>query len=202
METQNVTADAEGNYSVQLGATKPRGLPLDLFSSGEARWLGVRINNGEEQPRVLLLSVPYALKAADAETVGGLPPSAFVLAAPPTAAGPSNDASANRASNGVTAAVTGTGTTVCLPKTPSELKTQRFRAFMRSWCDHDELSFRRPFRFCRLQFSNPYRPAGGDPRASSPTRGFPKERAAALAPPALRPALVGLALAMVARLAL
>lgn len=71
METRNVTADAEGNYSVQLGATKPQGLPLDLFSSGEARWLGVRINNGEEQPRVLLLSVPYALKAADAETVGG-----------------------------------------------------------------------------------------------------------------------------------
>jgi hypothetical protein len=90
---------------------------------------------------------------------------------------------------------------LCLPKTPSELKTQRFRAFMRSWCDHDELSFRRPFRFCRLQFSNPYRPAGGDPRASSPTRGFPKERSAALAPPALRPALVDLALAMVARLA-
>src|SRR3984957_3710530 len=91
---------------------------------------------------------------------------------------------------------------LCLPKTPSELKTQRFRAFMRSWCDHDELSFCRPFRFCHLQFSNPYRPAGGDPRASSPTRGFPKERAAALAPPALRPALVDLALAVVARLAL
>ena len=32
--------------------------------------------------RVLLLSVPYAMKAADAETIGGLPPSAFVLAAP------------------------------------------------------------------------------------------------------------------------
>jgi hypothetical protein len=57
-------------------------LPLDLFTSGEARWLGVRINGGEEQPRVLLLSVPYALKAADAETIGGLPASAFVLAAP------------------------------------------------------------------------------------------------------------------------
>src|SRR6202041_1262729 len=91
---------------------------------------------------------------------------------------------------------------LCLPKTPFELKTQRFRAFMRSWCDHDELSFRRLFLTRRLQFSNPYRPAGGDPRASSPTRGFPKERASSFAPPALRPALVGLALAMVARLAL
>jgi hypothetical protein len=83
LETQNIQADAKGNYTVQLGATKPEGLPLDLFTSGEARWLGVTINNGSEQPRILLLSVPYALKAADAETIGGLPPSAFVLAAQP-----------------------------------------------------------------------------------------------------------------------
>jgi hypothetical protein len=90
LETQNVQADVKGNYAVQLGATKPDGLPLELFSSGEARWLGVRVNSGTEQPRVLLLSVPYALKAADAETIGGLPPSAFVLAAVPnSAAGPS-----------------------------------------------------------------------------------------------------------------
>lgn len=84
-ETQNVTADAKGNYTVQLGATLPEGLPLDVFTSGEARWLGVRINGGEEQPRILFLSVPYALKAADAQTLGGLPASAFVLAAPSTA---------------------------------------------------------------------------------------------------------------------
>jgi hypothetical protein len=80
METQNVRLDAKGNYTVQLGATTSDGLPLDLFASGEARWLGVRINGGEEQPRVLLLSVPYALKAADAQTLGGLPASAFALA--------------------------------------------------------------------------------------------------------------------------
>ncbi len=82
LETQNVQADAKGNYSVQLGATKSEGMALDLFSSGEARWLGVRVNGGEEQPRVLLLSVPYALKAADADTLGGLPASAFMLNAP------------------------------------------------------------------------------------------------------------------------
>ena len=110
-----IQADTKGNYTVQLGATKPEGLPLDLFTSGEARWLGVTINGGQEQPRVLLLSVPYALKAADAETIGGLPPSAFVLAAPPTAAGSSSDASANSASNGVTPAVTGTGATDFIP---------------------------------------------------------------------------------------
>jgi hypothetical protein len=86
LETQNVSADSKGNYIVQLGATKSEGLPLELFTSGEARWLGVRVNNGQEQPRVLLLSVPYALKAADAETVGGLPPSAFMLASQQPAA--------------------------------------------------------------------------------------------------------------------
>jgi trimeric autotransporter adhesin len=83
-ETQNVTADTKGNYTVQLGATKSNGLPLELFSPGEAPLLGVRVNGGEEQTRVLLLSVPYALKAADAQTLGGLPVAAFVLAAPPS----------------------------------------------------------------------------------------------------------------------
>ena len=87
METQNIQADAHGNYNVQLGTSKSEGLPQELFTSGEARWLGVRVNQQAEQPRVLLLSVPYALKAADAETVGGLPSSAFVLAVPPSSNG-------------------------------------------------------------------------------------------------------------------
>ena len=82
METQNVQTDAKGNYSVQLGAASPEGLPTEVFASGDARWLAVQISGQTEQPRVLLLAVPYALKAADAATVGGLPPSAFVLAAP------------------------------------------------------------------------------------------------------------------------
>jgi hypothetical protein len=86
METQNnVQLDSTGHYSVQLGITKPAGVPTTLFTSGEARWLGVRIAEQSEQPRVLLLSVPYALKAGDAATVGGLPPSAFVLATPQNA---------------------------------------------------------------------------------------------------------------------
>jgi trimeric autotransporter adhesin len=80
VETQNITADAKGNYTVQLGAMKNEGMPQDFFTSGEARWLGIRINGGEEQPRVLLLSVPYALKAEDAQTLGGLPASAYMLA--------------------------------------------------------------------------------------------------------------------------
>jgi hypothetical protein len=82
METQNVTPDKSGHYTVVLGSTTTQGLPTDLFASGEARWLGVQAQGQAEQPRVLLLSVPYALKAGDAQTVGGLPPSAFVLAVP------------------------------------------------------------------------------------------------------------------------
>src|ERR1041385_3247005 len=40
----------------------------------------MNLPDAAEQPRVLLVSVPYALKAADAETLSGKPLSAFVLA--------------------------------------------------------------------------------------------------------------------------
>ena len=79
-ESQMVAFDESGHYNVQLGATKSQGLPIDLFSSGEARWLEVQFPGQATEPRVLLASVPYALKAADATTLGGLPASAFVLA--------------------------------------------------------------------------------------------------------------------------
>ena len=82
METQNLQPDKTGHYTVTLGSTTNQGLPADVFVSGEARWLGVQVHGQEEQPRVLLVAVPYALKAHDAETIGGLPASAFVLAAP------------------------------------------------------------------------------------------------------------------------
>jgi len=77
METQNVTADASGQYSVLLGGTKTDGVPAELFSDQEQRWLGVQVQGQPEQARVLLVSVPYALRAHDADTLGGLPASAF-----------------------------------------------------------------------------------------------------------------------------
>src|SRR5205809_556206 len=43
LETQNVTADDTGHYSVLLGATKSDGLPASIFASGEARWIGVKV---------------------------------------------------------------------------------------------------------------------------------------------------------------
>jgi hypothetical protein len=118
IETQNnVQLDATGHYSVQLGITKPNGVPTTLFTSGEARWLGVRIAEQAEQPRVLLLSVPYALKAGDAATIGGLPPSAFVLAAPPsgTASGSGVDPTAAQGAPPPSGDITGTGTVNYLP---------------------------------------------------------------------------------------
>jgi hypothetical protein len=98
METQNVQPDKHGNYTAQLGATAAEGLPTSLFASGEARWLGVQIANQTEQPRVLLMAVPYALKAADASTIGGLPPSAFVRMNPEDAAPSGPPASSGGAS--------------------------------------------------------------------------------------------------------
>jgi hypothetical protein len=77
-ETQNVLADANGHYSVLLGAATAHGVPSELFGTGQSRWLGVTIARQQEIPRVLLASVPYALKAADADTLGGLPASAYV----------------------------------------------------------------------------------------------------------------------------
>ena len=77
-ETQAVPIDAGGRFAVALGSGAA--LPDGLFAAGEARWLDVAVEGLAPQPRRLIVSVPYALKAADAETVGGRPLSAFVLA--------------------------------------------------------------------------------------------------------------------------
>ena len=94
-EVQTVAVDAAGRYSTLLGAHTVSGMPSELFSDGQARWLGVQPEGQLEQPRVLLVSVPYAMKAADAETLGGLPPSAFLragaVADPPVTAPPASD---------------------------------------------------------------------------------------------------------------
>jgi hypothetical protein len=80
LETQNVRPDENGYYSVLLGSETATGVPMELFATGEARWLGIQVERQPEQPRVLLVSVPYALKAGDAQTLGGRPASDFALA--------------------------------------------------------------------------------------------------------------------------
>jgi len=115
VETQNnVQLDSTGHYSVQLGITKSAGVPAALFTTGEARWLGVRINEQAEQPRVLLVSVPYAMKAGDAATIGGLPPSAFMLASPETGSNGSALASSANAPSSLPA-LSGTGKANYIP---------------------------------------------------------------------------------------
>ncbi len=77
-ETQRVTIGEDSRYSVLLGSATQGGLPQDVFADGQARWLSISIERAPEQPRVLLVSVPYAMKAADAETLGGVPAGEFV----------------------------------------------------------------------------------------------------------------------------
>lgn len=122
IETQNVNLDAKGHYIVLLGASKPEGLPMDLFASGEARWLAVQAEGQPEQPRVLLLSVPYALKAADAETLGGWPASEYMRSTPEVASSITATASNVAASSSPssqpaasTASITGGGTKNFIP---------------------------------------------------------------------------------------
>jgi hypothetical protein len=81
-EVQNIPVDAQGRYELVLGSTSRDGVPPELFTAGEPRWLGVQPlwPGAEEEPRVLMVSVPYALEAADAQTLGGLPASAFAKA--------------------------------------------------------------------------------------------------------------------------
>jgi len=139
METQNVDPDSNGDYTVLLAAVSANGLPKELFVSGDARWLGVQVEGRAEQPRILLVSVPYALKAADAETLGGLPPSAFASARSSPAES-SSTASSGSSVAPVAAASTGSlntstdpnvttpgGTVNFIPKfdTPSDVKTSQ-----------------------------------------------------------------------------
>ena len=78
LETQNIATDVVGQYSVLLGSTSASGLPSDLFAQQEQRWLAVKAEGQPEQPRVLLVSVPYAMKAAVADTLAGHSASEFV----------------------------------------------------------------------------------------------------------------------------
>ena len=83
-ETQSVAVDVKGRYALLLGATSADGIPAAVLAAG-AQWLGTKFDRpGEvESARAQLTSVPYTLRAADADTLGGRPASAYLLA--PTA---------------------------------------------------------------------------------------------------------------------
>ena len=140
-ETQNVLADSNGHFNALLGTATTGGFPSELFSTGQSRWLGITIARQPEMPRVMLASVPYAMKAGDADTLGGLPASSYItaqqlaahggivaapsttiisspFAATPTPATPAPAADATQllgGNSGPQATVTGTGTAQYLP---------------------------------------------------------------------------------------
>jgi hypothetical protein len=106
-EVQNVQLDPQGRYAVLLGSATSGGVPTNIFSNGDSRWVGVQaaFAGEQEQPRVLLVSVPYAIKAGDAQTLGGLPASAFLQVAPSATGTATSGTGASSRSSGTTAAV-------------------------------------------------------------------------------------------------
>ena len=122
-ETQTLQADRLGHYNVMLGAMSPTGVPMELFTSGRAHWLGVQVGNLPEQPRVLLVSVPYAMKAGDAESLGGKPASAYML---------SSQANAQAASAASAATLSGL-TTSGATKTATSTESPVTNAFTQSY---------------------------------------------------------------------
>ena len=109
METQNVKPDENGNYTILLGANSTEGVPAELFVSGEARWLGIQVGQQPEHERTLLVSVPYALKAGDAETLGGKPLSSFMLNETQATSGSGTSATSQTTTEAVTTPKTGSG---------------------------------------------------------------------------------------------
>ena len=80
-ETQRVSVDTDGKYNALLGAASEGGLPQAVFAAGQGQWLGVSIERAEETARTKLAAVAYAMKAADAETLGGVAAASYVTQA-------------------------------------------------------------------------------------------------------------------------
>jgi len=81
IEQHLVTLDGAGKYTIFAGATRDEGLPKEFFLSGSAHWLGVGEQGEAEQFRIMLVSVPYALKAREADMLAGKAAADFVLSA-------------------------------------------------------------------------------------------------------------------------
>ena len=77
-ETQTATV-LSGKFASMIGAATAQGIPDYWFASNQARWLEVQVAGEAPLTRVQLASVPYAMKAANAELFGGKPISDFVL---------------------------------------------------------------------------------------------------------------------------
>ena len=163
-EMQSVVVDTTGRFTVLLGASHPDGLPPALFASGEAQWMSLQFARaGEvEKSRVRIASVPYALKARDAETLGGRPASAYLLA--PTegdetgraAGAKAEDSSATAAEPPVAADLVLPGTTNFLAKyVNGAAGTVGNAARRRDWRGGRDWHVDVPFDGLHVRFSDP-----------------------------------------------
>lgn len=79
-ETQTVSVEG-GLYNVQLGSATALG--DSAFSDGATKYLGITVGaDTEMSPRVVLVSVPYAYRAAVADSTGGVSAEGFVQLGP------------------------------------------------------------------------------------------------------------------------
>jgi hypothetical protein len=84
-ETQRVTVDDKGGYTVYLGANHADGVPAELFANVGMRWLGVQPEGLPEQMRVLVApELPVA--AGNPQILGGKPLGLVVKEAAPVSA--------------------------------------------------------------------------------------------------------------------
>ncbi len=72
-ETQSISIDASGHYSVILGKTLSKGIPAGILSSDNERWIGVTPEGMHEQPRTRLETSAKlsALPSTEASISGG-----------------------------------------------------------------------------------------------------------------------------------
>ena len=69
-ETQTVTVEG-GIYDVQLGANTD--IPFSVFADGSTKYLGIKVGSDAEMtPRLPMIAVPYAFRAATAEAAESL----------------------------------------------------------------------------------------------------------------------------------
>ena len=69
LETQNIQPDSSVRHTAMMGATNPAGLTPDLFASGDARWLGVQVENQPEKPPAKCVHLPIIFKCLRGTTV-------------------------------------------------------------------------------------------------------------------------------------
>jgi hypothetical protein len=82
-ETYTAVPVNNGFYSLVIGdTTAGDSLELDDWDGVEERWMGISINGGAEMtPRMRVGATPFALRAEDADALGGEPPSYYAAAA-------------------------------------------------------------------------------------------------------------------------